>query len=125
MLRPSFRFRLRTLLVFMALLAVPCAYVGRRVEAMRELEAAEAREAKLGWRFAVNSMPPLRKPNGVILPVGATSEDFKRAEREFPDMQIIPTVERFTFRSMFTQRKRPKIIFTPPQDSHAGSLPAK
>ena len=37
--RRSFQFRLRTLMIMVALLAVPCAYLGREAKIVREREA--------------------------------------------------------------------------------------
>jgi hypothetical protein len=107
-----FQFRLRTLLVGMALLAIPCGYVGWQAKIVREREAAESREEKLGWRFAIGSMPPLSEPTAVILPVGATQDDVKRTALEFPEMQIVRSYE--SHFKLGSQHPNPKIIFSPP-----------
>jgi hypothetical protein len=82
----SYRRRLCLPLIALALVGIPSSYGAWYVRDTDGREAAMAPKVKLGWTFVVDSQPYFKKPT-IILPFGATGEDVKRAEREFPGIQ--------------------------------------
>jgi hypothetical protein len=117
--RRRFQFRLRTLLIAVALLAVACAYVGWQLKIVRQRAVVlnwlqeraplttvvygtpgydSQQDARGRWSVAINDpdTPWLRRLLGdhwimtIIHPTAAADNEIERVRKAFPEAQLIP-----------------------------------
>jgi hypothetical protein len=99
MSRFRFQFRLRTLLIAVAVLSIPCAYVAKQAKTVRDRQAAWAKIStfgKEGYASYIDSpLPRIRQwlgdtPIAVIeLPSDVSKADLDLIEAEFPEAKLL------------------------------------
>jgi hypothetical protein len=108
--RSRFQFRLRTLLIGITLLAIPCAYVGWQAKIVRDRKSIarwiEDHNGELSDNFAGSSQKPYRPHVSwlrgilgdesaalILLPMSVSDDEKQQIENAFPEAEIIVGIQ--------------------------------
>jgi hypothetical protein len=99
MSRFRFQFRLRTLLIAVAVLSIPCAYVAKQAKIVRDREAAWAKVRTFGKEgyasYKDSPLPKIRQWLGdsaialIELPDDVSKSDLELIKTEFPEARVL------------------------------------